>query len=170
MSSIAASTTTTLIPRLHPDSLIGVPGLLSVYRAGGVVLANAIGTGVADDKSIYPYVPEMIRFYLGKIPSSTTSPPGSAGTLPSPTCWPPGGAGGQEVHGAGGGMLIGPCASRGAGPFSRAAQGSAGQLHRPARPSPSTCPTFVGQGIAPATSTCAPSCSRGRSCAWCRAA
>ncbi|MBN0559518.1 circularly permuted type 2 ATP-grasp protein, partial [Pseudomonas aeruginosa] len=39
------------------DSMLGVPGLLSVYRAGGVVLANAIGTGVADDKSIYPYVP-----------------------------------------------------------------------------------------------------------------
>ena len=73
----------------NPDSLIGVPGLLSVYRAGGVVLANAIGTGVADDKSIYPYVPEMIRFYLGKIPFSTTCPPGSAASrLPSPTCWP----------------------------------------------------------------------------------
>ena len=41
----------------RPDSVIGVPGLLSVYRAGAVVLANAIGTGVADDKSIYPYVP-----------------------------------------------------------------------------------------------------------------
>ncbi len=50
------------------DSMLGVPGLLSVYRAGGVVLANAIGTGVADDKSIYPYVPEMIRFYLSEDP------------------------------------------------------------------------------------------------------
>jgi uncharacterized circularly permuted ATP-grasp superfamily protein len=49
------------------DSMLGVPGLLSVYRAG-VVLANAIGTGVADDKSIYPFVPEMIRFYLGEQP------------------------------------------------------------------------------------------------------
>ena len=50
----------------RPDSMLGVPGLLSVYRTGNVVLANAIGTGVADDKSIYPYVPEMIRFYLAR--------------------------------------------------------------------------------------------------------
>lgn len=50
------------------DSMLGVPGLLSVYRAGGVVLANAIGTGVADDKSIYPYVPDMIHFYLSEEP------------------------------------------------------------------------------------------------------
>ena len=48
------------------DSLLGVPGLLNAYRAGNVTLANAIGTGVADDKAIYPYVPEMIRFYLGE--------------------------------------------------------------------------------------------------------
>src|SRR5471030_2798160 len=44
----------------RPDSSLGVPGLLSVYRAGRVTLANAIGTGVADDKSIYPFVPDMI--------------------------------------------------------------------------------------------------------------
>lgn len=56
------------------DSMLGVPGLLSVYRAGGVVLANAIGTGVADDKSIYPYVPEMIRFYLGEQPILSNIP------------------------------------------------------------------------------------------------
>jgi hypothetical protein len=48
--------------------MLGVPGLLSAYRAGRVTLANAIGTGVADDKSMYPYVPEMIRFYLGEEP------------------------------------------------------------------------------------------------------
>src|SRR5207342_833911 len=52
----------------RPDSLLGVPGLMSAYRAGRVTLANAIGTGVADDKSMYPYVPEMIRFYLGEEP------------------------------------------------------------------------------------------------------
>ena len=52
----------------RPDSMLGVPGLLSAYRAGRVALANAIGTGVADDKSLYPYVPEMIRFYLGEEP------------------------------------------------------------------------------------------------------
>jgi uncharacterized circularly permuted ATP-grasp superfamily protein len=48
------------------DSLLGVPGLLNAYRDGSVTLANAIGTGVADDKAIYPYVPGMIRFYLGE--------------------------------------------------------------------------------------------------------
>ncbi|HKI63976.1 MAG TPA: circularly permuted type 2 ATP-grasp protein, partial [Burkholderiales bacterium] len=50
------------------ESLLGVPGLLSAYRAGNVGLANAIGTGVADDKSTYPFVPDMIRFYLGEAP------------------------------------------------------------------------------------------------------
>ncbi len=52
----------------NPDSALGVPGLLDVYRAGGTCLVNAVGTGVADDKSIYPYVPDMIRFYLGEEP------------------------------------------------------------------------------------------------------
>jgi uncharacterized circularly permuted ATP-grasp superfamily protein len=52
----------------RPDSMLGVPGLLNAYRAGRVTLANAIGTGVADDKSMYPYVPEMIRFYLDEEP------------------------------------------------------------------------------------------------------
>jgi uncharacterized circularly permuted ATP-grasp superfamily protein len=50
------------------DSLLGVPGLVRAYRAGTVAIANAIGTGVADDKAIYFYVPEMIRFYLGEEP------------------------------------------------------------------------------------------------------
>ena len=52
----------------RPDSLLGVPGLIRAYRAGNVAIANAIGTGVADDKAIYCYVPEMIRFYLGEEP------------------------------------------------------------------------------------------------------
>jgi len=50
------------------DSMLGVPGLMSAYRAGRVTLANAVGTGVADDKSMYPYVPDMIRFYLNEEP------------------------------------------------------------------------------------------------------
>jgi uncharacterized circularly permuted ATP-grasp superfamily protein len=50
------------------DSMLGVPGLVRAYRAGTVAIANAIGTGVADDKAIYHYVPEMIRFYLGEEP------------------------------------------------------------------------------------------------------
>jgi uncharacterized circularly permuted ATP-grasp superfamily protein len=52
----------------RPDSQLGVPGLLNAYRAGNVALANAVGTGVADDKAVYAYVPEMIRFYLDQEP------------------------------------------------------------------------------------------------------
>jgi uncharacterized circularly permuted ATP-grasp superfamily protein len=50
----------------RPDSTLGVPGLFNAYRAGNVTLANAIGTGVADDKAVYAYVPEIIRYYLGE--------------------------------------------------------------------------------------------------------
>jgi uncharacterized circularly permuted ATP-grasp superfamily protein len=50
------------------DSLLGVPGLMGAYRAGNVAVANAVGTGVADDKAIYHYVPEMIRYYVGEEP------------------------------------------------------------------------------------------------------
>jgi uncharacterized circularly permuted ATP-grasp superfamily protein len=98
----------------RPDSTLGVPGLLTVYRAGHVTIANAIGTGVADDKSIYPYVPQMIRFYLGEDP-----------LLENVHTWILGDPADRayvldhladlvvkEVHGAGGyGMLIGPAAS-----------------------------------------------------------
>ena len=58
-----------------PDSLLGVPGLLNAARAGNVAIANAVGNGVADDKAVYPYVPEMIRYYLGEealLPNVTT--------------------------------------------------------------------------------------------------
>ena len=137
----------------NPDSLIGVPGLLSVYRAGGVVLANAIGTGVADDKSIYPYVPEMIRFYLGEEPILNN--------VPTWQCREPDALAYvlahleelvvKEVHGAGGyGMLIVPCASR-----EELARFRELLKARPdnyiAQPtlSLSTCPTFVEAGIAP---------------------
>ena len=52
----------------RPDSLLGVPGLVNAYRAGNISLANSIGTGIADDKVIYYFVPRMIRFYLGEEP------------------------------------------------------------------------------------------------------
>jgi uncharacterized circularly permuted ATP-grasp superfamily protein len=52
----------------RPDSSLGVPGLFNAYRAGNVTLANAIGTGVADDKAVYAYVPEIIRYYLNQDP------------------------------------------------------------------------------------------------------
>jgi len=58
-----------LDPRVfRKDSLLGVPGIVSAYAKGNVALANAIGNGVADDKGIYPFVPEMIRFYLSEEP------------------------------------------------------------------------------------------------------
>ena len=52
----------------RPDSTLGVPGLVNAYRAGNVALANSIGTGIADDKGIYPFVPDMIRYYLKQDP------------------------------------------------------------------------------------------------------
>ena len=50
------------------DSALGVPGLMAAYMAGNVTLANAVGTGIADDKAIYSYMPEIVNFYLGEKP------------------------------------------------------------------------------------------------------
>jgi uncharacterized circularly permuted ATP-grasp superfamily protein len=58
----------------RPDSILGVPGLLNAYRAGNVALANAVGTGVADDKAVYAYVPEMVRYYLSEEPALDNVP------------------------------------------------------------------------------------------------
>ncbi len=99
----------------RPDSMLGVPGLLEAYRAGRVALANAIGTGVADDKSIYPFVPEMIRFYLGEEPILNNVPTyllrdkdDLAYTLEHLEELVV-----KEAQGSGGyGMLVGPTASR----------------------------------------------------------
>ncbi len=72
----------------RPDSLLGVPGLMRAYKAGRVALANAPGAGVADDKSIYPHVPTMIRFYLGRSRCSPTCPPMNATSRRIwPSCW-----------------------------------------------------------------------------------
>jgi uncharacterized circularly permuted ATP-grasp superfamily protein len=137
----------------RPDSSLGVPGLLSVYRAGRVTLSNAIGTGVADDKSVYPYVPDMIRFYLSEEPLLQNVPTWQCrkkdeldhvlARLSELVV--------KEVHGAGGyGMLIGPAAS--------AAEIAAFRDRLRARPdnyiaqptlSLSACPTFVESGVAP---------------------
>lgn len=65
----------------NPDSLLGVPGLMDVYRNGRLGLANALGTGVADDKVIYAFVPEMIRYYLGEDPILAN--------VPTYLCWEP---------------------------------------------------------------------------------
>src|SRR4029077_4736104 len=93
---------------------LGVPGLLGAYRAGRVTLANAIGTGVADDKSMYPHVPEMIRFYLSEEPVLNNVPTFQLRNknemrhvlehLHELVV--------KEVHGSGGyGMLVGPAAT-----------------------------------------------------------
>lgn len=137
----------------NPDSMLGVPGLYAAYRAGNVVLANAMGTGVADDKSIYPYVPDMIRFYLSEEPILKNVPTWQCRKekdlqyvldhLEELVV--------KEAQGAGGyGMLIGPRASK--------KEVSRFRELLKARPenyiaqptlSLSTCPTFVDEGIAP---------------------
>jgi uncharacterized circularly permuted ATP-grasp superfamily protein len=135
------------------DSTLGCEGLLGAYRAGNVTLSNAIGTGVADDKSIYPYVPRMIEFYLGEKPILHN--------VPTYQCRVPadldhvlahlGELVVKEVHGAGGyGMLIGPAATRAEiEEFRRALIANpSGYIAQPTL-SLSTCPTYVESGIAP---------------------
>jgi uncharacterized circularly permuted ATP-grasp superfamily protein len=137
----------------RPTSTLGCAGLLNVYRAGNVVLCNAIGTGIADDKSIYPYVPKMIEFYLGEKPILSN--------VPTYICRNPEDLRYvlanlkdlvvKEVHGAGGyGMLVGPAATgKEIEDFREALlKNPAGYIAQPTL-SLSSCPTFVDQGIAP---------------------
>ncbi len=135
------------------DSMLGVPGLLSVYRTGRVAIANAMGTGVADDKSVYPFVPDIIRFYLGEEPILQNVPTymlrreedlkyalEHLGELVT-----------KKVHGAGGyGMLVGPAATKQEIEDYRARvlEDPANFISQPTL-ALSTCPTFVEQGIAP---------------------
>ncbi len=128
----------------RPDSTLGCAGLLSVYRAGNLTLANAIGTGVADDKSIYPYVPQMIEFYLGEKPVLNNVPTHQCrkpedleyvlAHLPDLVV--------KEVHGAGGyGMLVGPAATKSEiAEFRKAAHGTARGIHRAAHAEPVDLP------------------------------
>jgi uncharacterized circularly permuted ATP-grasp superfamily protein len=143
-----------LDPRaFRTDSMLGCPGLFAAYRAGRVTLANAIGTGVADDKSIYPYVPEMIRFYLSEEPVLSNVPTYllhrkddldyALANLADLVV--------KETHGAGGyGMLIGPTASTSEREAFRARILAAPDKYI-AQPTLalSTCPTFVQAGLAP---------------------
>jgi uncharacterized circularly permuted ATP-grasp superfamily protein len=135
------------------DSALGVAGLLNAYRAGNITLANAIGTGIADDKSIYPYVPDMIEFYLGEKPILNNVPTYQcrkaedlAYTLANIEQLVV-----KETHGAGGyGMLVGPASTK-----DEIARFKEILIKHPeqyiAQPtlSLSTCPTFVESGIAP---------------------
>jgi uncharacterized circularly permuted ATP-grasp superfamily protein len=137
----------------NPDSMLGVPGIFAAYRAGRVTLANAIGAGIADDKSVYPYVPEMIRFYLGEEPilynvqtyklRDRDDLKYALDHLSELVV--------KEVHGAGGyGMLVGPASTK--------EQISSFRERILAEPSKyiaqptlalSTCPTYVASGLAP---------------------
>jgi len=137
----------------RPDSTLGCAGLLDVYRAGNITLSNAVGTGIADDKSIYPYVPKMIEFYLGEKAILHNVPTyqcreaedlmyvlAHMNELVI-----------KEVHGAGGyGMLVGPAATQAEIEEFRAVL-KANPANYIAQPtlSLSTCPTFVESGIAP---------------------
>ena len=115
------------------DSALGVPGLLSVYRAGRVTLANAIGTGIADDKSTYLYVPDMIRFYLGQEPILSNVPTARAADELSHVLDRMHELVVKEVHGAGGyGMLVGPSATRAEVEAFDRVRANPCQLHRPA--------------------------------------
>jgi uncharacterized circularly permuted ATP-grasp superfamily protein len=138
---------------MRPDSWLGVAGLLGALRAGRVNIVNALGNGVADDKSTYTYVPEMIRFYLGEAPILQNVPTHRGDRaddlkyilehLSELVV--------KEVHGSGGkGMLVGPTSTK------KEIEEFRGLLKaRPenyiAQPTLalSTCPTFVAQGVAP---------------------
>jgi uncharacterized circularly permuted ATP-grasp superfamily protein len=99
----------------RPDSMLGVPGLMSAYMAGNITLANAVGTGISDDKAVYSYMPEIVRFYLSEEPILKN--------VPTWRCREPKDLTYvlehlhelvvKEVHGSGGyGMLIGPASTR----------------------------------------------------------
>ncbi|WP_121115075.1 circularly permuted type 2 ATP-grasp protein [Croceibacterium ferulae] len=137
----------------NPDSVLGVPGIMDVYRAGRITIANAPGTGVADDKAIYSFMPDIVEFYTGEKPLLNNvqtwrcADPDSLKyvleNLPELVV--------KEVHGSGGyGMLIGPTASR-----KEIAAFRAKLQARPdnyiAQPTLalSTCPIFTRSGLAP---------------------
>ncbi|CCD39489.1 Protein containing domains DUF404, DUF407 [Candidatus Paraburkholderia kirkii UZHbot1] len=135
------------------DSALGIPGLLMSYRAERVPLANAMGTGIADDKSIYPFVPDMIEFYLGEKPILNN--------VPTYQCRKPEDLAYtlahladlvvKEVHGAGGyGMLVGPASTSDEIEAFRARLVARpdGYIAQPTLAF-SACPTFVESGIAP---------------------
>lgn len=137
----------------RPTSTLGCAGLMRAYRAGNVTICNAVGTGVADDKSVYPYVPKMIEFYLGEKPILNNVPTYMcrnkdelAYTLDNLKDLVV-----KEVHGAGGyGMLVGPAATAAEIEDFRKAllANPSGYIAQPTL-SLSSCPTFVESGIAP---------------------
>ncbi|WP_291010538.1 circularly permuted type 2 ATP-grasp protein [Hydrogenophaga sp.] len=137
----------------RPGSTLGCAGLMEAYRAGNVNICNAVGTGVADDKSIYPYVPKMIEFYLGEKPILNNVPT-FMGRKPDELKYILDNLKDlvvKEVHGAGGyGMLVGPASTKAEiEDFRKAILAKPdGYIGQPTL-SLSTCPTYVKEGIAP---------------------
>ena len=137
----------------RPDSMLGVPGIFDVYRSGGITIANAPGTGVADDKAIYSYMPEIVEFYTGEKPLLEN--------VPTWRCAEPEALAHvlanladlvvKEVHGSGGyGMLIGPAASRRElAAFREKLEARPGNYIAQPTLSLSTVPIFTRQGLAP---------------------
>lgn len=137
----------------NPDSLLGVPGIFDIYRAGGITLANAPGTGISDDKALYSYMPDIVEFYTGQKPllknveTWRCSEPDSLkyvlDNLADVVV--------KEVHGSGGyGMLVGPAASKKEIEAFRAKL-KANPANYIAQPtlSLSTVPIFTESGLAP---------------------
>jgi uncharacterized circularly permuted ATP-grasp superfamily protein len=137
----------------RPDSVLGVPGLMSAYHAGNITLANAVGTGIADDKAVYSFMPAIVKFYLGAEPILKNVPTWRCREaehldyvldhLEELVV--------KEVHGSGGyGMLIGPSADKATIAAFRAKL-KAHPKNFIAQPTLalSTCPTCVEEGVAP---------------------
>ena len=137
----------------NPESLLGVPGVMDVYRAGGITLANAPGTGISDDKAIYSYMPEIVEFYTGESPILDN--------VPTWRCVEPDGLAYvldhldelvvKEVHGSGGyGLLVGPAASkREIARFGKKLKANPGNYIAQPTLSLSTVPVLTRQGLAP---------------------
>ncbi|MBE7185450.1 MAG: circularly permuted type 2 ATP-grasp protein [Methylobacterium mesophilicum] len=137
----------------RPDSALGVAGIMDVYRAGNVTIANAPGTGIADDKAIYSYMPEIVEFYTGRkailknVPTWRCSEPDSLAYVQEHL----GELVVKEVHGSGGyGMLVGPTSTK-AEREAFAAKLTANPSNYIAQPtlSLSTCPIYTDAGLAP---------------------
>ncbi len=137
----------------RPGSTLGCAGLMQAYRAGNVSICNAVGTGVADDKSIYPYVPKMIEFYLGEQPILKNVPT-FMGRDPQELSYILANLKDlvvKEVHGAGGyGMLVGPASTQAEiEKFRDAVVAEPARYIAQPTLSLSSCPTFVESGVAP---------------------
>lgn len=137
----------------NPGSMLGVPGLFDAYRAGNVTICNAPGTGIADDKAIYAYVPEIIEFYTGQKPILNNVPTWNC-SRPEDLSYVLDNLADivvKEVHGSGGyGMLIGPTASkREIAEFRKVLEANPSNYIAQPTLALSACPTHVASGVAP---------------------